>query len=344
MRNEKGFTLVELMVAFAVFAMVLSAAVAFYQVQSKTIAGSSKRKTAHEVTTAALAAVRKDIMQAGTGLRGTVSQAGGGERDLSHLSIFVEYHDAMSPTSPDKLYLNCTDYLDMSLPPGADYPNSFFVDAASPAIGKTWFELDSGQNTKSVEEVHANVNKATMSKAIFVPDTPGPASVEDLELSPDTLGIDSVTNTQTLKLQFKGTSGKRYAAPAIVYELVDGKLQRNGETMIGGVERENAGLVPEVKVTDFKIRCQFKDSGATGGVTWADLDPTPGGMYTPGQIVLVEVSLRYLVRDVQGSYETPDVAPGSYRIEGDYQRGPWAIGGLRTIEVNPRCLVLMQYL
>lgn len=343
MRNEKGFTLVELMVAFAVFAMLLSAAVAFYQVQSRTIAGSSKRKIAHEVTTAALSAIRKDIMQAGTGLRGNVTQAGGGERELSHLAIFVEYHDAMSPTSPDKLYLNCTDYLDMGLPPGSDYPNSYFVDAASPSIGKTWFELDSGP-PPTVRNVHANINNTTMNKAIFLPDMPGPASVEDLELRPDGSGIDSITNTQTLELEFQGTGGKRYAAPAIFYELDGGKLKRNGETMVGGVQRENSGLVPAVKVTDFKIRCLFKDSGTVEGVTWADLDPTPGGTYTADQLVLVEVSLRYLVRDVRGAYDTPDVVPGSYRIEGDYQQGPWTIGGTRTIQVNPRCLVLMQYL
>ena len=119
MRNEKGFTLVELYGSFRCFLRwCFPLQSPFIRCRARLSPGQSKRKTAHEITTAALAAIRKDIMQAGTGLRGTVSQAGGGERDLSHLSIFVEYHDAMSPNSPDKLYLNCTDYLDMSLPPG----------------------------------------------------------------------------------------------------------------------------------------------------------------------------------------------------------------------------------
>lgn len=341
MRNEKGFTLVELMVAFAVFSMLLTAAVAFYQIQSKAIAGSGKRKTAHEVTTAALTAIRKDIMQAGSGLRGTVPQAGGGERPMSHMAVYVDYHDAFSSSSSDKLYLNCTDYLDMSLPPGADYPNSFFVDAASPGIGKTWFELASGEIDAFVDHVHANVNEATMNKAIILPDTPGSAEVADLALSADGV-VDPNTNTQTLKLAFSGTSSKRYAVPAISYEVAGDKLLRNGQVMIGGSRKSDQ--VPMVKVTDLKIRCQFKDSGAMGGVAWAQLDPSPGGVYTADKLVLVEVSLRYLVRDVDGGYGTPDSAPGQYRIAGDKTRGPWAIGGTRTISVSPRCLVLMQYL
>ena len=341
MRNERGFTLVELMVAFAVFSMLLTAAIAFYQIQSKVIAGSSKRKTAHEVTTAALAAIRKDIMQAGSGLRGTVPQAGGGERTLSHMAIYVQYHDPFSTPSSDKLYLNCTDYLDMSLPPGADFPNSFFIDAASPGIGKTWFELASGATDAFVEKVHANVNEATMNKAIILPESPGSVLVADLALSPSGT-IDTTTNTQTLTLSFSGTADERYAVPAISYELDGDKLLRNGEIMVGGARK--SGQVPTVKVTDFKIRCQFKDSGSMEGVTWAQLDPSPSGTYTADKLVLVEVSLRYLVRDVDGGYATPDAAPGLYRIAGDTTYGPWAIGGTRTIAVSPRCLVLMQYL
>ncbi len=352
MRNERGLTLIELMVSFAIFSILLAGTVSFYQFQSKISAGASKRKISHEVATAALAAIRSDIMQAGTGLRGTISQAGYGTRPQSHMAVFVQYHDAFNPNDPDALYLNCTDYLDMSLPPGSSYPTSFFSDTSIQGVGKSWFELDSGVTDAYVEQVHANVAQATMDRAIVIPDTPGSAYIESLTVAPDGTGIDPQKNTQKLKLSFGSTggAGKRYAAPSVSYELslLDenptqrGRLVRNGETMIGG--SKNPGEVPIIKVTDFKIRCRFRDPTAADGTSWAQLDPMPGGSYTVDQLLLIEVTLRYLVRDMQGGYETPNDGPPGFRIEGDATHGPWMVGGTRTITVSPRCLVLMQYL
>lgn len=352
MRNERGLTLIELMVSFAIFSILLAGVVSFYQFQSKISAGASKRKISHEVTTAALAAIRSDIMQAGTGLRGNVSQAGSGTRRQSHMAVFVRYHDAFHPSNPDSLYLNCTDYLDMSLPPGSSFPASFFSDTSVPGVGKTWFELESGVTEAYVDQVHANVRQATMDRAIVIPDTPGAAYIESLTVAPDTAGIDPNKNTQKLKLSFEssGGAGKRYVAPSISYELSvadadvrqRGRLLRNGETLIGGTN--NAWEVPMIKVTDFKIRCRFRDLTAADGTAWAQLDPQPGGTYTADQLLLIEVTVRYLVRDMQGGYETPNNGPSGFRIEGDTTHGPWMVGGTRTITVSPRCLVLMQYL
>jgi hypothetical protein len=208
-----------------------------------------------------------------------------------------------------------------------------------------------------VEDVHANHGQATMDKAIIAPDTPGDVYLESLSVNPeDPPGIDPQKNTQKLKLTFGTTTGgtvKRYATPAISYELKlldpdpkqmyqSGRLVRNGETMIGGAMK--AGQIPLVKVTDFKIRCQFRDLAAASGTTWAQLDPNPGGTYTADRLLLIEVTVRYLVRDVQGGYNTPNDALPGYRIEGDTTYGPWMVGGTRTITVSPRCLVLMQYL
>ncbi|MDQ7784215.1 MAG: prepilin-type N-terminal cleavage/methylation domain-containing protein [Desulfomonilaceae bacterium] len=352
-RNERGLTLIELMVAFAIFAILLAAMVSFYRFQSSVIAGSSKRKTAHEVTTAALASIRSDIMQAGTGLRGTLSQAGSGTRSQSHLAVFVQYHDPTRPQDPDALYLNSTDYLDMSLPQGTSFPNSFFSDTAVPGIGKSWFEFDPGDVEKYVDNVHANVGPAAMDRAIVIPDAPGQAYLESLTVSAYNDDIDPQKNTQKLKLTFGSTTGgtvRRYATPAISYRLslLDtnvnerGRLLRNGETMIGGAMQ--VGQIPSVKVTDFKIRCQFRDLASASGTTWAQLDPNPGGTYTADRLLLIEVTVRYLVRDMQGGYATPNDGPSGFRIEGDTTHGPWMTGGTRTITVSPRCLVLMQYL
>ena len=104
------------------------------------------------------------------------------------------------------------------------------------------------------------------------------------------------------------------------------------------------GQIPSVKVTDFKIRCQFRDLASASGTTWAQLDPNPGGTYTADRLLLIEVTVRYLVRDMQGGYATPNDGPSGFRIEGDTTHGPWMTGGTRTITVSPRCLVLMQYL
>ncbi len=354
-RNQRGFTLIELMVAFAIFAILLAAMVSFYKFQSSLIAGASKRKTSHEVTTSALAAIKRDIMQAGTGLRGKIA-TGSSMRPQSQMAVYVDYHETSKPQDPDALYVNCTDYLDMSLPQDG-FPNSFFSETSIQGQDKIWFDLESGKKIKTVDKVPAHVGHCSMNSAILIPDDGTDAYVETMMVSPDACadppdrtGVDPTENTKTVTLTFetdnKG-SIKRYAAPAISYVLSlndtdvskRGRLLRNGEPMIGGVLK--AGQIPTVKVTDFKIRCQFR--AAAGGTTWADLKYS-GTTNTADQLLLIEVTLRYLVRDVKGGYATPHDGPPGFRIEGDTTGGPWAVGGTRTITVSPRCLVLMQYL
>jgi len=125
---------------------------------------------------------------------------------------------------------------------------------------------------------------------------------------------------------------------------------RNGVALAGADPLEAATsalaseLRPLVKITDFQIRCGYKSAVAT--ITCADCPSTAVEFQTKVKdLRLVEVTIRYLVRDPAGGFMTPDVVgPTGYRIPNDCTTGPWTVGGTQTFLVSPRNIVMPQYL
>ena len=68
MSKRNGFTILELLVTMAVFAVVAAAALALFQFQAKSSAGSNVRKIGSEAATLALMTIQRDIERAGLGL------------------------------------------------------------------------------------------------------------------------------------------------------------------------------------------------------------------------------------------------------------------------------------
>jgi prepilin-type N-terminal cleavage/methylation domain-containing protein len=337
MNKPKGFTILEMMVAFTIFCLCTAMAFTFYHLNSRQGAGSTKRKLASETVTLAMATLRRDILQAGLGLK-----------DRPELSMFVVNG---SGATPDQLYLSCADYLDMDLSPGKT--NSFFDAAASPGQGKVWFQLDSSM-TPVVNNASRFIDSTTLDSAITM-DSSGTRSYTKLSsVGPsDPSKVDLHTNTQPLQFNFTGSvppaPSPGSAAPAISYKLdltgtgnvyTMGRLLRNGVAVIGADTGETH--LPVLKVTSFRVRCQFLQGA--GVYKWSPDD----GSFTSFPIRnlrLVEVTCRFLFRDEGGGFTTPnDAAAAGFGIPGDTTPGPWMIGGIRTLRVSPRNIVLESYL
>src|SRR5208337_2238694 len=70
MKNSRGFTLLEMMVAAGLLAIALAGAMSFFIYQSRSGADSGKLKAARENISLALMLLQRDIMLAGYGVTG----------------------------------------------------------------------------------------------------------------------------------------------------------------------------------------------------------------------------------------------------------------------------------
>lgn len=349
MTKAKGFTLVEVMVSFAVFAIVAMAAYSFFHVHSRQGSGSAKRKIAMESVAVAAMNMRRDIMQAGLGL--SMEPA---------LGLFVT---SGSGTAPDALYISWADYLDVDL--DSSKTNSFFDDPSSIVAGqgKAWFDLVT-TDTLTVPNVRYSTATREANSVIRLTGIAGSGGTTSVAFPLNNVSTANASipkNTADLKLKMTSIfSGK--AAPAISYRLLFGTnpdgssrsstgpnpqntwgtLVRNGLVIAGagdvGTDETQRSFV---KITDFQVDCQFSDN------TWwpANGYTFGSGIYTAANVRLLQITLRFIVKDEGGGYQTPDAIVGTgYRIAGDYTRGPWTIGGTYTFRVSPRNIVLASYL
>jgi len=101
--GQNGFTILEVLVAFALFAVVAAAAFALFHDQTREGASTALRKIAFESVSHALMAIERDVLNAGLGLR-----------DKPQLAIWVVQG---AGSNPAELYLSCSDHLDMALVP-----------------------------------------------------------------------------------------------------------------------------------------------------------------------------------------------------------------------------------
>lgn len=364
MTKSKGFTLVEMMVSFAVFAIVAMAAYSFFHVHSKQGAGSAKRKIALESVAVAAMNMKRDIIQAGLGL--SMEPA---------LALFVTNG---SGTNPDTLYISWADYLDIDL--DSSKTNSFFDDPSTIVAGqgKAWFNLVT-TDTLTVPNVRYSTARRDADSVIMLQGIAGSGGSTKVPVGPpyptvvqSTSNININKNTADLNLKMNAAfSGK--AVPAISYRLLFGTnpdgstrtttdtrqpqnnwgtLVRNGRSIAGAGDVVDASDTSRsadesqrsfIKITDLQVDCQFSDD------TWVPATGSPNtfgtGSYTSANLRLVQVTLRFIIKDEGGGYLTPDKIPGTgYRIIGDYTPGPWTIGGTYTFRVSPRNVVLSSYL
>jgi prepilin-type N-terminal cleavage/methylation domain-containing protein len=374
MNERNGFTLLEVMVAMAIFAIVAAAAMSFYKFQTRESGVSSRKKIAQEAATLALMRLKKDIIAAGLGLA---------ETDVGREDLAVFVSDG-GGTVPDELYLSSVPYVDLDLAPTkpetgtTPQPYAFFTyGSAKPGEGKAWFSQNSGGAAANwsmdkkqlvVSDVRFSVDKRALGAIIirnngaerFKPSENDSVSItttpkEDLTEEQKETGRHHVTFSWTNDLD----SGAE-VAPAVRYWLntaVDGtgsKQHQNRGTLmrndvaVAGAQASMSGFTadeyaPLMKVTDFQVRCCFDDGNCSpDSVNFDDVD------HTPKELRYVEVTVRYIIRsgDISsGGYLTPnDVSDSKFRIAGDNTKGRCMIGGTIVLRATPRNIVLTKYL
>jgi prepilin-type N-terminal cleavage/methylation domain-containing protein len=330
MNKSKGFTILEMVAAMTVLALVLVLANGFLQFQTKQGRGSSVRKMAHEAATVALMTLRRDLMHAGLALQGNRSLA------------LLAKDQATGSGTPDELYVSFGGYLSMYLNP--ENQNSFWVPFLS---NNSYFEV-SGASEVILENVGGWIDEKAV-KCVIIQDTTGALTTQDVTVSGS---VNTDTNVGNLTLSL-GSTVTGQLSPAISYKLQltgagsynPGTLLRNDQPIAGG-GLSTADMKQQLKVTDFQIRAHYSD-----GTIWPD--DAGGGAFGTGtfptdNLRLVEVQVRFLIRDPGGGYEFPDdVTNAGFRIVGDTgpaSKGPWTPAGPFTFTVCPRNIVMSSYL
>lgn len=397
--RQAGFTILELVVAIAVFSIVLGAAVSISQFQARKGAGSTVRKMANEAVALAIMQIRRDIVRAGFGL---LDDQGTSGNPAVRLSVFVQNG---SSGAPDELLLSFSDHIEMDI--DATKQNSFFSMFTSTPHGSSdtthsfvsWSLAT--QNLLQMPNVNTAIDATSIGGLITMTNTGTVGFIDSAhdstwKVSPVS-GTQNYNNkTQTLQMQWNTPfTGK--VAPAICYLLnlapasnitlqpvtptlkdrqgdyTRGQLLRNGVPLIGGATGGSSttasAMPPYIKVTDFQVRCGFYiDSSRDFSTYFADstsiagwtpdggktFGQTTGGLnYTAENLRVLEITLKYIIRDKGGGNLWPgEISTPGFNItsartpdtQNDYTAGPWAIGGTYTVLISPRTLTLGKQL
>lgn len=374
MNDRKGFTLLEVMVSLAIFAIIAAVAMSFFKFQTRQGAGSGRKKIAQEAATLALMTLKRDIIGSGFG----VSEA------KKNLALFV-----LNGTDTDELYLNKAYHINMDL--GVSDPSdstgttpqplSFFTlgQLGATGNGKAWFLMDGGATELVLSDINRTIDRHSLG-ALITNGTDGYLSKEndssfEIEETPTPPTAEQKEKGKhTLKFKWSGDAGTE-VAPAVRYwlnlaedvsesgwkrHLRRGTLYRNNTAIIGA-QNSIDGLsdslskesnLPLVKVTDFQIVCVFDDGTGAGTEDAIVESPRDGNFgdigFTPDLLKFVKVKVRYIIRGGQaesGGASTPDkIHQTSFRIPGDLTPGPWIIGGEYVLRATPRNLVLTNIL
>ena len=366
MKKRNGFTLLEMMVTMAVFAIVAASAIALFQFHGKSSAASTKRKLARETVTLALMTIQRDIERAGLGLM-----------QQQPLSIFVK----RGP--PDQLYVSFSDHVSMDLSKGKTW--SFFDILSTPGLNKLWWQLSGNQVV--LTDVGTWIGTDSTAPPI------GALIRQQGTNKPDAADVTFAVAPQSSTQKTKGqctvtlTLPSPYTAnvaPAISYRLIAtktdqdafaagqkpelGTLLRNGVPIVGAKQyTDGTGTVkwekvPFIKVTDFQVRCGFRTTGCDFTRYYSDRTQTACWSPDNGKALgdsgweadklrVVEIRIKYILLDKGGGASYPaDMKVGGFSIADDNKNttpkayGPWALGGDQTITVSPRNIVLGQYL
>lgn len=344
-RSRGGFTVVEVVVAVAVFSIVVGAAVALSQFQAKKGAASTVRKMANEAISLAIMQIRRDIVRSGFGLLDD-KETGNPAIRLALLPV-----DGTSG-APDKLLVSYSDHIEMDLDPTKQ--NSFFGMFSEERHGLSnstkawvWWSLVN-QSLLQMPSVNTAIDGTCIGGVITMTGT-GTLAYKDSDTDGGLWSVTPVSGTQnyynkTQTLQVKWSSpftGK--VAPAIVYSLnlgpatnitLDpatakdrpgdyprGQLLRNGVPLVGAATADidpttKVARPPYVKVTDFQIRCGFYIdpthdfstyfTNSSSRAGWTPDSAVFGsGSYTNENLRAVEITVKYICRDKAGGNYYP---------------------------------------
>lgn len=114
MKNSKGFTLAEMMVASVILAVTIAGAMSFFVFHSRHSADNSKMRNARETIALAFMLMQRDVLHAGFGFYDPTQS-----REWT-----VRVDKNADPKLPDRLFVAYTTFMDMFGPPG---PNAKLI-------------------------------------------------------------------------------------------------------------------------------------------------------------------------------------------------------------------------
>ena len=263
MKNSRGFTLLEMMVAAGLLAIALAGAMSFFIYQSRSGADSGKLKAARENISLALMLLQRDIMLAGYGVTGDktlslVLKTGYGVdnvagdalvsndttqwnvANLPHLVTNDPFLPAGTTFRPDKIHVGYGNFLDMTFDiNGTNDTNTVFKYSASKNIGAA------AVNSFAYDLFPLGMDVSTNTKPLggFICKDCGAGSTpsgEDVNwVTTGTRPNDNATKSWTFKLN-TGKNLQGNVVPSIVYRIAKDtkrqtyELQRNGIRIAGG--------------------------------------------------------------------------------------------------------------
>jgi prepilin-type N-terminal cleavage/methylation domain-containing protein len=345
MNNSRGFTLIEMIIGGAVLLIVLMIATSFFIFQSRH-GGQLMRETGvRETVSSALTMIKRDIMQAGSGLY-----------EQPELSLWVD--DAFTGTGGNawyrKLYVSYSGYLSGSGPPqppaaNADYTTVANVYSVYGTKEKRNCAIFGGLGTGVTDFTIAAMPGDIWGVLLFNKTT-NIRSFQRYTISEDKTPT-SDSYTPKYKFTIAGSAASQTFTPVICYQLAYDtsaipaiadvnfpELRRNGSTIAGGIgDRSMRIIMPTVSESGgFRIRCQFIDN--SGNETWVPSSSVTFGDGTPAttfnNLRMVEVQLRYRTKKSREAEGEP--------LASDKQAG-WSQIVTKTINVSPRELVLARY-
>ncbi|MGB6063398.1 MAG: prepilin-type N-terminal cleavage/methylation domain-containing protein [Desulfomonilaceae bacterium] len=266
MKDSKGFTLVEMMVAAGLLTLALAGAMSFFIYQSRIGADSSKMKTARENLTLALSLLQRDIMVAGYGVScdktlslalesnhgvdivtgdtlGSTDSTQWNVADLPRL-VSNPADDPYLPTgskfSPDKIFVEYGNFLDMDFDiNGIGDADTVFKNSATKDIGKT----NTGSFAYDLFPIGMDISTNTKPLGGFIcKDCGGGSTPSGGEVDWVATGSrpnDNITKSWIFKL-ITGETLNGTVVPSIVYRIAKYtkrktyELQRNGIRIAGG--------------------------------------------------------------------------------------------------------------
>lgn len=221
--KDSGFTIIEVMVSLVVILLIVAGTTGVLTYQSRLGAYQIKSANAQQAIENALALIRNDLMQAG-GFNGIYW-------DASNQRLYIKYNGFLNFESLSSPAQNCRQVRGISCPAEDCFDNrcgvSWQIVGADGSFTMDRFPQYIGYDVST--------GNAAFSGALNV-------SGSDCKTFSGVSLLKSVTQTakpndyvHTLKFMPENsfTQGS-FAAPAIVYQVVEGKLLRNGEDLLGG--------------------------------------------------------------------------------------------------------------
>jgi type II secretory pathway pseudopilin PulG len=310
MATDKGFTMLELLLAAVLTLALLGLSVPFFVAQSSYSYNSFQEKSSGEAVELALQLIRRDLLQAGYGVTNTA------KKPNLDLSLFVVDGTGTPPT--DTLYVNYTGYLNTrgdveNLPAltTAQKDEKAYIGANSVMMEGQTFPFTGGSiayqgwvtmpSVFSLRGIPSDVTRTSIGALIYktdgnmFADGASPVNVDSTAII-----AESVAGYQQMTFYGFSIPTGRLVTPAIAYQVAAHGLWRNAGTVVpptsstsrvqpllGGTQHKS------LQVMDFQVRCQFRDS-AGNTVWWPGSGTTFGsGTCQVMNLKQVEVTIAY---------------------------------------------------